>query len=261
MQSADNPEYGEAMVAALELIWGVGFMSPGGPEEVAQILAGNAINGAEVLDIGCGIGGIDLLLAETYEAGHVVGIDIEAENIDLAKARARRRGLSDRVSYQTIDGAALPFAGGSFDVVFSKDAIVHVVDKEALFGEICRVLRPGGSFIASDWLRADDKPASRDMQRYIESEGLSFAMASPAHYKMAMTAGGLHVVDIADRNAWYAKTARGELEAIRGPLRRRLVEIVGEAETDRQTLVWERMLVVLDSGELRPTHLKARKPG
>jgi ubiquinone/menaquinone biosynthesis C-methylase UbiE len=261
MQPAQNPEYGEAMVAALELVWGEGFMSPGGPEEVAQIFGGMTIRGAEVLDIGCGIGGIDLLLAETYQAGHVVGIDIEAENIDLATARARRRGLGDRVSYRTVDDGPLPFAGERFDVVFSKDSIVHVVDKEALFRDIYRVLRPGGLFIASDWLRSDDNPASPDMQRYIESEGLSFAMASPAHYKKAMTAAGLHVVEIADRNAWYAKTARAELDAIRGPLRRRLIEIVGEAETDRQTLVWERMLVVLDSGELRPTHLKARKPG
>lgn len=47
-------EYGMAMVTALELIWGEGFLSPGGPEEVAATLAGRDIRGAEVLDIGCG---------------------------------------------------------------------------------------------------------------------------------------------------------------------------------------------------------------
>jgi ubiquinone/menaquinone biosynthesis C-methylase UbiE len=256
---AGESEYDEAMVAALELVWGEGFMSPGGPAEVAEILAGSSIRGARVLDIGCGIGGIDLLLAESYGAASVLGIDVEAANIERAARRARRRGLADRVAYRLIAEGPLPFPAASFDVVFSKDAIIHIPDKEALFADIARILGRDGSFIASDWLRVDDGPPSPQMQRYIGLEGLSFAMASPARYRQAMAAAGFHDIDIKDRNAWYAETARRELDAIRGPLRRQLVEIVGEAETERQTQVWEAMLVVLDTGELRPTHLKGRK--
>src|SRR5579859_556937 len=69
-------EYDEAMVAALELLWGEGFLSPGGPAEIAEILKGGSIAGKSVLDIGCGIGGIDLLLATQYNATRVIGIDI-----------------------------------------------------------------------------------------------------------------------------------------------------------------------------------------
>src|SRR5262249_32072341 len=104
-------------------------------------------------------------------------------------------------------------------------------------------------------LRADDEPPSPEMQRYIAAEGLSFAMASPAHYRRAMAAAGFRDIEIRDRNAWYASTARKELAALAGPLRQRLVELVGEAEANRQPLVWQPMLVVLDGGELRPTHL------
>ncbi|HKF64428.1 MAG TPA: hypothetical protein VKB42_23860, partial [Dongiaceae bacterium] len=68
MQATDSPEYGDAMVAALELIWGEGFLSPGGPAEVEAALGGRDIGRARVLDIGCGIGGIDLLLAERFGA-------------------------------------------------------------------------------------------------------------------------------------------------------------------------------------------------
>ena len=46
----------------------------------------------------------------------------------------------------------LPFADASFDIVFSKDALLHVPDKDALFAEIFRVLKPGGVFAASDWM-------------------------------------------------------------------------------------------------------------
>jgi phosphoethanolamine N-methyltransferase len=260
MQAADSPEYGDAMVAALELIWGEGFLSPGGPAEVEATLGGREIRGAEVLDIGCGIGGIDLLLVERFGAARVLGIDVEADNIRRARRRAEAKGLSDRVGYRLVEPGPMPFEAASFDLVFSKDSIIHIPDKEALFADIFRILRPGGRFMASDWLRIDDQPASVAMARYIESEGLSFAMASPVRYRRAMAEAGFGDIEIRDRNAWYAGKAREELAALAGPLRRRLVELVGESEADRQTRVWETMLVVLDQGELRPTHLYGAKP-
>src|SRR5260221_8631526 len=82
MQAVDSPEYGDAMVAALELIWGEGFLSPGGPAEVEATLGGRDIRGAEVLDIGCVIGGIDLLLLERFRAGKVFCLDIQTHNIE-----------------------------------------------------------------------------------------------------------------------------------------------------------------------------------
>jgi ubiquinone/menaquinone biosynthesis C-methylase UbiE len=260
MQLSDAAEYGDAMVAALELIWGEGFLSPGGPEEVAAALAGRDIRGAAVLDIGCGIGGIDLLLAERFGAAKVTGIDVEGDNIKRARRRAERRDLAGRVGYRLVEPGPLPFEPASFDVVFSKDSIIHIPDKEPLFADVFRVLRPGGRFIASDWLRVDDGPPSAEMERYVEAEGLSFAMGSPARYRRALEQAGFRDVETRDRNDWYAGTARAELAALDGPLRRRLVEIVGGAEADRQILVWRRMIVVLDSGELRPTHLYGRKP-
>jgi ubiquinone/menaquinone biosynthesis C-methylase UbiE len=253
-------EYDEAMVAALELLWGEGFLSPGGPAEVAEILRGSAIAGKTVMDIGCGIGGVDLLLVDTYDAAHVTGIDIEAPNIALASKRAAARSLADRVSYQLVEPGPFPFTDGSFDTVFSKDAMIHIADKEALFHEVFRVLKQGGLFLASDWLRGDDKPASTEMERYVGLEGLSFAMASPVRYAAAMRAAGFRDVEVRDRNAWYLATARNELAQIEGPLHSKLVELVGASETDRQTQVWEAMIVVLESGELRPTHLKAKRP-
>ena len=253
-------EYDEAMVAALELLWGEGFLSPGGPAEIAEILKGTSIAGKTVMDIGCGIGGIDLLLATAYGAAQVTGIDVEAPNIALASKRAASRGLTDQVSYQLVEPGPLPFADASFDLVFSKDAIIHIPDKEALFRDVFRVLKPGGFFLASDWLRGDDKPASAEMERYVSLEGLSFAMASPLRYEAAMQAAGFRDVDVRDRNAWYLATARNELAQINGPLYDKLTELVGASETERQTQVWQAMIVVLESGELRPTHLKGKRP-
>ena len=69
-------EYNDAMTTMLELIWGVGFMAPGGEGNIARLVEGLEIRDRRILDIGCGIGGPAFVLASNYGA-HVVGADIE----------------------------------------------------------------------------------------------------------------------------------------------------------------------------------------
>ena len=70
-------EYYENMVRMLELIWGEGYMAPGGAGNVARMLEGTEPAGKRILDIGCGIGGPAREMAVTHGA-EVVGIDLEA---------------------------------------------------------------------------------------------------------------------------------------------------------------------------------------
>lgn len=258
---AGAPEYDDTAIRFLEALWGEGYLSPGGPEEVDRVLAGITLTGKTVLDIGCGAGGITLHLVERHGAGHATGYDIEEPVIQAARQRARRRGLSARVDFVRADPGRLPFPDASFDIVFSKDALLHVPDKEALFADIFRVLRPGGVFAASDWLIGHDGEPSDDMKAYVAAEGLSFAMASPARYRRAMEKAGFVDVETVDRNAWYRETAREELARLKGPLHARAAAAVGAAYVDRNIRTWEAMQKVLDSGEHRPTHLRGRKPG
>ena len=66
MSDAHADEYGDAMVTMLELIWGEGYMSPGGPQSVRDIVAGVDLADKLVLDIGCGLGGVDIMLARDH---------------------------------------------------------------------------------------------------------------------------------------------------------------------------------------------------
>jgi SAM-dependent methyltransferase len=257
----DGELYDGRLIGLLEMIWGEGFLSPGGPDEVGRVIAGLDLAGRSVLDIGCGVGGIDVLLVERYDAGYVTGIDVEDTVLAEARARVHRHGLDARIGVTKVAPGPLPFPPGTFDVVFSKDSIVHIPDKETLAREVYRVLRPGGWFAASDWLIGHDDEPSAAMRDYIAAEGLDFGMASPSRYEAALTAAGFADVSVVSRHEWYAQAARGELEQMRGPLRERAAAVLGADFVDHNIELWTKMISVLDTGEHRPTHLRARRPG
>jgi len=258
--AAHEAEYHEQSIAFLEGLWGDGFLSPGGPQEVVRIVEGIDFHGKHVLDIGCGSGGITIHLAQNHPLASITGFDVEQPVIDAARKRAMKHRLGERVSFVRGEPGPLPFPDASFDIVFSKDALVHVPDKERLAADIFRVLRPGGRFAASDWMIGHDGEPSDDMRAYLAAEGLSFGMGSPARYRAAFAAAGFVEVETVDRNPWYRTRAREELARLKGPLFQELSLKVGVPYVNKNIATWTAMLNVLDSGEHRPTHVFALKP-
>jgi SAM-dependent methyltransferase len=252
--------YGERDVAFLERLWGEGYLSPGGPDEVSRIIDGLDLGGATILDIGCGTGGIAVSLVADHGAARVVGIDVEAALCEHARARVERDRLQDRVEIRLVVPGPFPFADEQFDVVFSKDSIVHIADKEHLCRDAFRVLRAGGWFAASDWLIAHDDEPSEAMRRYVAAEDLDFAMASPRRYRDALSAAGFVDIELRDRNRWYRDVARDELARLHGSQHDEFVAVLGEDAVLRQIATWSAMVPVLDSGEHCPHHFRGRRP-
>jgi SAM-dependent methyltransferase len=106
--------------------------------------------GERVLDIGSGAGTDSLVAALMVgEDGHVTGIDMTPEM--LAKARAAAAELGQRnVEFVESEAERLPFPDAGFDVVISNGVIDLIPDKDAVFSEILRVLKPGGRIQIAD---------------------------------------------------------------------------------------------------------------
>jgi SAM-dependent methyltransferase len=106
--------------------------------------------GATVLDLGCGAG-TDLLIAAqmTGAGGRAIGVDMTSSMLDRARAGAEQIGLAHVELHESLI-ESLPLEDASVDVVISNGVIDLVPDKEAVFDEIDRVLRPGGRLQIAD---------------------------------------------------------------------------------------------------------------
>jgi arsenite methyltransferase len=130
----------------------------GVPEASVQSFAGVANpfslgrieRGQVVLDLGCGAG-TDLLVAAQMvgSEGHAVGVDMTPAMLERARMSAREMGLDNVELHQTLI-ESLPLPDESVDVVISNGVIDLVPDKDAVFAEIDRVLRPGGRLQLAD---------------------------------------------------------------------------------------------------------------
>ena len=127
---------------------------------------GRLEQGERVLDLGSGAGTDSLVAVQMVGSeGSVTGIDMTAEMLEKARAAAIELG-ADNVEFVEGEVERLPFADGSFDVVISNGVIDLVPDKDAVFSEIHRVLRPGGRIQIADV--TIQQPVSEEGKRDID---------------------------------------------------------------------------------------------
>ena len=150
-------------------------MSPGGADEVAKVLDNIDVEGKSVLDIGSGSGACAVLLVSKHKAARVTGVDVEDLVCEAANRRAKEAGVDDKVEILKVNPGPFPFNESTFDIVFSKDSIIHIPDKAEIARQAFRVLKPGGKFAASDWLISHEGPPSPQMEEYIKARKLMVA--------------------------------------------------------------------------------------
>ena len=107
---------------------------------------------SNLVDVGCGIGGSTLYLAEKFNT-KATGITLSSVQANRATERASEFKLEETVQFQVADALNMPFPEDNFDLVWSLESGEHMPDKKKFFQECYRVLKPGGTFLCVTWCR------------------------------------------------------------------------------------------------------------
>jgi MPBQ/MSBQ methyltransferase len=144
-----------------------------------------------VLDVGSGLGGPSRYLAWRHGV-HVSGVDLTAEFVRVAEMLTRLTGLAGRVDYRQGDALNLPFADASFDVVWSQNVAMNIADRDRLYGEMRRVLKPGGR-LALQEVAAGPGGAPHFPVQWAREPDISFLFSAEAT-RAKLEAAGFRVV-------------------------------------------------------------------
>ena len=185
--------------------------------------------GLDVLDAGCGVGSIALDLAPTIAPGRIVGIDVDPEQIEVARATAAQRGI-DNAEFATASVYELPFEDGSFDVVYANAVLFYLREPRRALIEFKRLLRPGGLAAVTDddletVVMSPDRPelqlGPRLFERAVAHEGGNARYSRHLRTLMleagfSRTEGIAHAPEVygdLERTRWFAEFAVGLFSA------------------------------------------------
>ncbi len=128
------------------------------------------------LDVGCGPGSISLGFAKALTAGNVQAIDVDAEQIAIARKAASQQDVTN-IEFQQADVYALPFADNQFDCVFAHTVFMHLSDPAKALRELWRVCKPGGVIAIREGAGGFDHFSDFPLQsRYIDLSQLLMAV-------------------------------------------------------------------------------------
>ena len=163
--------------------------------------------GQTVVDLGSGAG-FDLLIAagKVGPEGHVIGIDMTDAMIEAARANAAKQGF-DQVEIRKGLIEEMPVEADSVDWVISNCAINLSPEKDRVFAEIARVLKPGGRFSISD-IVVEELPA------WVKEHEAAYAACvagaiSEGEYVAGLRAAGLETVEVTERQVYTCDQIRG----------------------------------------------------
>jgi tocopherol O-methyltransferase len=168
------------------------------------LLWGQPPSVTSILDVGCGIGGSSLYLAQKFQA-RVAGITLSPVQAARATQRAQQANLASHAQFSVADALHMPFDNDSFDLVWSLESAEHMPDKTQFLQECYRVLKPGGRLIVATWCHRSCEPPKpalvlqeqQLLKQLYEAYHLPYIISLPDYETMAQDLGfqQLHTAD------------------------------------------------------------------
>jgi len=205
-----------------------------------------------VLDMGCGIGGATRYIASEFGC-RVTGIDLTPDYIETARALAGLTGLDDRVSYEVASATDLPFETDSFDAAVTIHVAMNIPERERLYAETARVLKPGQLFCVYDVMGSDDDPFAYPVP-WADTAATSH-LTSVQEMRDLLAAAGFSIEHEEDRHQFALDFFRERLAAAKdGPPPLGLHIVMGEKARPK----FENILANIERGCVSPVVMIAR---
>ncbi|MFO0950990.1 MAG: methyltransferase domain-containing protein [Isosphaeraceae bacterium] len=253
----NNGQYTRNGILRYEKIFGAGYISTGGPETTDYLIArlGPALKpGVRVLDVGSGIGGAAFALANRFGA-KVTGIDLAPMMVEIAHERAQEAGAPKDVHF--VIGDVLDYAfDGPFDVVWSRDALMHIPDKPRLFKRLLDLLAPGGHLVVTDYARGAGE-RSPGFQDYIRSTG--YHVVDPASYGKLLEDAGFVDVEVEDATPKFIDIMKREADRLEQN-RAEFVRLFSEKDLNYLIDRWAMKDGFCNAGDMKWGIYKATRP-
>jgi phosphoethanolamine N-methyltransferase len=206
-------QYSRVSILRYEKIFGPGYISTGG-HDTTEYLCGKVADalkpGNRVLDVGSGIGGAMFHLARTYGV-EVTGVDLASEMIAIAHDRAQEAGSPPGVTSILGDVLTYDLPLDNYDVVWSRDALMHVPDKNRLFQRLHSLNKPGGRLVITDYAKGVGQ-RSPEFHEYIEKTG--YHVVDPAAYGKLLSDAGYRDVVVEDATDRFVAILKRELDLL-----------------------------------------------
>ncbi|KAL4633058.1 hypothetical protein ACB092_04G093800 [Castanea dentata] len=244
-QFLDNVQYKSSGILRYERVFGQGFVSTGGIDTTKEFVQKLELKpGQKVLDVGCGIGGGDFYMANNFHVD-VVGIDLSINMVSFALERAI--GLSCSVEFEVADCTKKTYPENSFDVIYSRDTILHIQDKPALFRSFYKWLKPGGKVLISDYCKNAGTP-SLEFAEYIKQRG--YDLHDVKSYGQMLCDAGFTDVSAEDRTEQFIQVLQRELNAVEKD-KDAFIEDFSEEDYNDIVGGWKAKLIRTSTGEQR----------
>ncbi|XP_057747668.1 phosphomethylethanolamine N-methyltransferase-like [Arachis stenosperma] len=249
----DRVEYSNESILRYEHVYGKGFVSVGGLETTKELVAKLGLKpGHKVLDVGCGVGGSDFYMAKNFDV-EVVGIDFSINMISLAIERAI--GLKYPVEFECADCTRKTYPVNTFDIIYSRDALLHIKDKPTLFKSFHKWLKPGGILLITDYCKNAENP-SVEFADYIERGG--YHLHDIKTYEQMLENAGFVNVIAEDRTNLFVETLQKELNDLEKK-KNEFVDDLSEEYYNETVKRWKGKLNRGESGEQKWGFFIAKK--
>jgi len=244
----DQNQYTRKGILRYEKIFGRTYVSVGGETTTSDFVEMLDLKpGMKVLDIGCGTGGSAFYMARNYGVD-VHGIDLSTNMIGIAQdyREEMEPSVKHRVQFYIEDAMTMGYPDNFYDVIYSRDTILHITEKQKLFEKFLKCLKPGGKLMISDYCRGNVGSHSQAFLDYVKSR--DYDLHTVTQYGNILEKAGFTNVNAMNKTGLMIDIMKMELEKFSN-IKKKFIEEFSEMDYLYIEKGWKDKVVRCNAGD------------